>query len=374
MKLTDEKNITLTLTEQCNLQCVYCYEKNRTGECMTFDIAKEIIDREMNMDDETKRVNFSLFGGEPFMNFSLLKQIIEYLYSNEWEKTFTCSTCTNGTLVHGEIKSWLLENKEKINVGLSFDGTKEMQDVNRCCSFDNIDLDFFAKNWMRNTVKMTISQKSLETMAEGVIFLHKKGFDVSCNLAYGLDWTDKRLCVLLEGELSKLIDFYLENPSIKPCRMLSAGIKFINGKTKKTVKKWCGTGVYMRTYDVKGNSYPCQFFMPLSMGEEKSISAKAEDIIEDIPTEYFGDKCSSCPLISYCPTCLGSNYYETGNLYKKAPGYCELQKIILLANSYFQYQQLERGQLELSPKDRYCLLRGIKVVQEYIAKDNAEQM
>ena len=363
-----EKTVTLTLTEKCNLNCIYCYESDRSNVSMAWDIAKEIIDREMSADDGTEKVHIDFFGGEPFIEFELLKKILEYLYTTKWSKKFSCGTSTNGTLVHGKIKQWLKENHHRIEVGLSFDGNKAMQDYNRSNSFDRIDLDFFRKYWPRNSAKMTISQESLHSLADGVIFLHQKGYYVNCNLGYGLDWTQKELVAVLERELQKLIKFYLENPSIEPCRMLGAKIEYVTGEIKPFIKKWCGTGTHMHTYDVHGNVYPCQFFMPLSMGKERSASARGLSIPSEIPAEYFGENCANCPLTPVCPTCLGSNYCETGDLYKKAPGFCELQKTILAANAYLKWYQLQMGLITPNDTEKYRLLRGIKVINEYIAK------
>ena len=67
-------------------------------------------------------------------------------------------------------------------------------------------------------VKMTISRETLPTMAEGVIYAHKRGFEVSCNLAYGIDWSDPDNVAILDRELHKLIDFYIANPQITPAQ------------------------------------------------------------------------------------------------------------------------------------------------------------
>jgi radical SAM protein with 4Fe4S-binding SPASM domain len=159
------------------------------------------------------------------------------------------------------------------------------------------------------------------------------------------------------------------HPEIEPCRLLSAKIEYVTGEIKPFIKKWCGTGTHMHTYDVHGNVYPCQFFMPLSMGREKSEAALGISIPSEIPAEYFGSECATCPLTPVCPTCLGSNYSETGNLYKKSPGFCRLQKSILAANAYLKWRQLKLGTNSLNDSEKYRLLRGIKVIQDYLFTD-----
>lgn len=78
--------------------------------------------------------------------------------------------------------------------------------------------------------------------------------------------------------------------------------------------------------------------MPLSIGEEKAKAAKQLTITKDIPIEYLDTKCQECKLAKACPTCIGSNYNDTNNLYSKSDGYCKLVKRMLLANSYFKWK------------------------------------
>ena len=70
-------------------------------------------------------------------------------------------------------------------------------------------------------------------LADGVIALHKKGFLVSCNLAYGLDWSNPENADILNRELHKLIAFYLENPDIEPCSMLEMDISAVGIYTEQ---------------------------------------------------------------------------------------------------------------------------------------------
>jgi radical SAM protein with 4Fe4S-binding SPASM domain len=365
-KNISEKTVTITLTEACNLDCLYCYENSKTAQVIDIKTAKSIIDKELTAEDGTTKVYLDFFGGEPFLAYNLMQELVEYVYHSKWPKKVFCSTCTNGTLVHGKIQDWLYKMRDYFMVGLSFDGTKEMQNYNRSESYDKVDLDFFSNCWPGLKVKMTISQKSLETLADGVIFLHEKGFGVACNLAYGLDWSEISLQTTLSRELHKLIDYYLLHPEIEPCTMLSMDISHLDGKITKTVRKWCGTGTHMRTYDIEGNVYPCQFFMPLSLGNKKAFMAKDLEFNNDIPIEKFGEKCAKCQLAPACPTCFGSNFQETGDLYIKSESYCSCIKIIIAANSYFRWKLLENKHLHLDDKQQYRLLRGIKVIQDYI--------
>lgn len=359
------KTITITLTEYCNLACTYCYEHHKTDKSMDFDTLKYVLTKELTDIDQYEKVEFDLFGGEPFVEFELIKQIDEYVESLELQTDYVFFVSTNGTLVHGEIQSWLRERKDYFICGLSYDGTMEMQNINRSNSADDIDLDFFSKTYPLQTVKMTISVESLKSLADGVIFLHSKGFKVSCNLAYNIDWSDYENQIHLERELGKLIEFYLCNPQIEPCSMLNMPISSVaSSMEKKKILRYCGAGLTTKAYHVDGTLFPCQFFMPVSIGKEKSIqSQKLHFYDEAIPEELVEEKCKNCVIQAICPNCFGANFSSTGDMYKRDDNYCKLTKLIIRARSYFKAKQWELGQLNLSSEEENSLLRSIRIIQ-----------
>ncbi len=364
MEKHKRKYLTITLTESCNLACIYCYENHKSSSCMALDTLKQIIKFEMCTDDDYEEIEIGLFGGEPFIKFDMIKEIYDYIITLESNKKYIFFASTNGTLVHGEIKEWLKTHPFFI-CGLSYDGTPEMNNTNRSNSSDQIDLDFFRLQYPEQPIKMTISEKTLSTLADGVIYLHYNGFSVSCNLAYGLDWSDEINVVNLERELMKLIDFYLEHPDIEPCSLLNMPINNV-ALIRKNHKfmRYCGAGISNVAYHIDGTAYPCQFFTPLSVGEDKaeeSLGLRFYD--ESIPEGNIEEKCRNCVVQSICPTCYGSNYAATGNMYIHDDNYCKLTKIIMKARSYFRARQWKAGQLDLSAREEMLLLKSIQIIQ-----------
>lgn len=359
------KIVTITLTESCNLNCTYCYERNKSAQFIKFDLAKKIIDNEINQLDDFDEIEFDLFGGEPFLAFDEVKSITEYIVvrCNEEKVPFIIFATTNGTLVHGNVQEWLIANSEVFKCGLSLDGTKHMHDMNRSNSFDDIDIDFFKSNYPEQDIKMTISVDSLPYLSEGVKYLHSLGFTVSCNLAYQIDWSNKDNVTILNRELLKLIDFYLENPNITPCSMLEMGINSVGCSDDKAVR-YCGAGKETKAYDINGNVYPCQFFMPLSIGEEKAKLAPSIDFPDDeITDDLLDEKCIKCVAKSLCPNCYGSNFASTGNIFSRDDNMCKLNKIIIKARSFLYAQKWQKGLLKDSP-ETLSILRAIVNIQE----------
>ncbi len=356
--------VTITLTQNCNLSCNYCYEHNKSAKSMDFQTAKQIIDYELSVATDDEKIEFDLFGGEPFLEFELIKQITEYVCSVKGTHQCQVFATTNGTLVHGDVQEWLKNHLCCFVCGLSLDGTREMHNINRSNSYDDIDWQFFKEMYPEQDVKMTISKETLPDLAEGVIDMHNKGFLVSCNLAYQIDWSDEENVDILDRELHKLIDYYLEHPEVEPCSMLEMGFSNVAYFDDEAVR-FCGAGKYMRSYDVDGEVYPCQFFMPLSVGIEKAQKAKKiefpKDIIQD---ELLDEKCRDCVIKSVCPNCFGSNYASTGNIYSRDDNMCKLTKITLKARSYFRAKQWEMGQLSGTEDEINAILNAVVKIQE----------
>lgn len=364
----DYRDITLCITESCNLNCTYCYEDHKSSKKMSFETAKQIIDREMSICDKFDGVMFNLFGGEAFLNFELIKQIVNYLEVNyrDSKLKWHCFITTNGTLVHGEIQAYLREHCGSISCGLSLDGTKEYHNINRSNSFDDIDLTFFAEFYKNQYVKMTISAETLPHLSDCVMFAHKKGFQISCNLAYGIDWSNANNVSLLEAELMKLIEYYLDNPTIKPCSMLNDPIYKVALQNKEATRE-CGAGHLMRSYDTEGVCYPCQFFMPISIGNE--VAQKALGIQwhgEVIPEDKLDSRCKNCVLKSCCHICYGSNYASTGNIYIHEENWCRLNKIIFKARAYFRVKQFENNILVGSEVEQKATLQSAMLILEQL--------
>ena len=71
------RSISLTVTERCNLACIYCYEHNKSAADMTFETAKRIIDAELRQGMPKENTYIEFFGGEPFLNFALMREVYD---------------------------------------------------------------------------------------------------------------------------------------------------------------------------------------------------------------------------------------------------------------------------------------------------------
>lgn len=143
------QTIILTITRSCNLRCSYCYEQaNRGNESIDLNIAKDIITYYMEIDNGFEAVEFDFFGGEPFLKFSLIKEIIEWFRSiRTWRKRFVFLIETNGTIMTDEMKNWLKKNSKFVVVTFSIDGNRTAHNLTRNNSYDLLlpNIPFFRK-------------------------------------------------------------------------------------------------------------------------------------------------------------------------------------------------------------------------------------
>ena len=103
----EAKNITLSITEQCNLACKYCYMvgKNSNNK-MSFDTAKKVVDYVLTDPklNDVENVIWEFIGGEPFLEIDLINKICEYIklkttqLNHPWSENYMFSFTTNGLL------------------------------------------------------------------------------------------------------------------------------------------------------------------------------------------------------------------------------------------------------------------------------------
>ena len=338
---TRRRTCMLMVTHACNLNCSYCYETHKTNAYMDTNLAKEIILREaqfVSESDQFDEIEIDFMGGEPFMNFSLIKEIVEWLETDVIDIPWVCFATTNGTLLTDKIKAWLHEHKSNLILGASYDGTGQMQSTNRGTDKHNIDLAFFRELWPQQALHMTISKETLPTLAEGVLDIQKRGYKVEAALAEGVDWTMEDALIYRE-QLNILKDTYLENTARAPLNRLSRLVKVFDlPATEKVQKKWCGTGKYMVTYDIDGKKYGCHMFPPVVMGKDKALLADAVEW--DSPESIADDYCKSCVLRNFCPTCPGFNYKYRGSLAARDKRWCPMVLAEALTACEFQVERI----------------------------------
>lgn len=345
----------LLVTYQCNLRCVYCYEPKTVKKQMSAEQAECYISRIVeNVDDTYDDFEVQFMGGEPLVVFDIIKEVSEWLWKQQFRIPLTqIFAVTNGTLIDSRNRQWFVSNKERFCLGLSFDGDRLMQNLNRSDSANKVDLTFFATTWPNQTVKVTISPLTIGRLYEGVVSLHKIGFkSITADLAMGkiIGWNDSHLSVLYE-QMERLTDYYLANPNVNPFSLLQKNIWGL--EQRKNMNKMCGCGEDLVCIDCDGEEYACHLFSPITIGKERALEVK--ETINFCDHEKFGCKeCKDCLLQSLCSICHGMNYIMFGKVDMQSDFICKANKIVFLCNCEFE--------------NKKAIVKGDKDKQRYINK------
>ncbi len=355
----------ITITEKCNLNCRYCFECNKSHRSIPSDIFLNIVVSELEHHNyKYPDVLFDIMGGEPFVEFDMLRDVCEFVWKKDWSRKYKFFATTNGTLIHDNIAKWLYDNRDRFVCGLSLDGTPETHNYNRSNSFNSIDVAFFRKTWPEQHVKMTIYPQGLDTLFENARYIHSLGFIIKANLAYGPDWSDDYYAEVLEVELEKLIEYYEDNSDIVPVSFMNMDILPVSHQSRETIK-WCGIGEQMIAYGIDGKKYPCHFLQ--SMSSNNQFADGLWEVDYEHIEQKLNNRCKECILRNTCPTCYAYNYVKFNDYGYKDPSVCKLIKLMAVATSTLKARCIIKNNKsllqDLSDREKDELL-AIKYIQK----------
>jgi radical SAM protein with 4Fe4S-binding SPASM domain len=318
-----------------------------------------------NVPHNMTAVEVQFIGGEPLLEFELIKEIIEYTNSKNVRHKYIFFATTNGTLLTDQMKQWFIKNKNKFYLGLSLDGAKETHNHNRSNSFDDIDIDFFKNTWPDQGVKMTLSDFSLHNLANDIKFIHSIGFrDIGgVNLYEGdFDWNKDEYIKVLIPQLKELVKYYIDNDHLPLNQMFDKNLYICEAKNKER-KKWCGIGDGTRFFDVDGKMYPCYFITPMTFScNEIERIVKIDFTNEE---NFMDDECFySCYIYPICPSCSGANYLVNNTFKKRIKSKCRIQKLIALFIADILARKIRKNPTMLDGNDLYYTIEAIKNIKK----------
>lgn len=362
---------SLMVTHGCNLNCVYCFEKHKDIglRMMSLETAKGILTKEFDMFANMERgleerFAIEFFGGEPLVNFKLIKGIYEWVKSIDLPFPLMFQTTTNGTLFNPDILEWFTAAKNDFRVVVSVDGGDLMQIANRGVSSKMIPTEYILKHWPNSYFKMTVSKETLKNYAQGIIELTQKGYRVPSSLAEGVDWS-KQDAEVYKQELLKIGTFYLENSQYKPEQPFDLPFDKLLYDSEIPPKN-CGVGTNTQIYDTDGKAYPCHLFLPIVHGRE-GIESIMNDIDFTNDACLINDKCMKCPIAKLCRTCYGYNMLDRGDVKARNMTKCKMLLAELQVISSFQIQYFMQRKGSLGPEDMEKLstaLKGYELVHD----------
>lgn len=350
--------VGLLMTYRCNLACRYCYIQKKRDKDMTLEMAQSILEPFLYKSGGLLTIAF--MGGETLLAKDVIAPLVEWLETKRWRRRFRVFGSTNGTLLTSSLKDWLSTHRSTFTLGLSYDGVPSSQIKNR--GKDNIDIDFFLNTWPRQPIQMTINPQTVNKMAEGVIYLLERGAIVHPNVAFeNYEWASSSISEY-GRQLSILLRYYTEHPEkpkiVQFVHDLNEYANRIDShKVQKTV---CGAGNGFKVFDVDGISYPCHILSPLVL-EGIKLNEIQNGVMNTI-TDFSDPKCSKCPYISSCPTCMACNYLYRGKFQKRDETHCKLMKLEVKAYIKMEVERIKRATC-LTSKDAILVDSIIKLIK-----------
>jgi uncharacterized protein len=341
------KALCLHVAHTCNLNCSYCFasQGRYSGEraVMSFETGKQALDFLIANSGDRHNLEVDFFGGEPLMNFDVVKQLVAYARSVEKDagKNFRFTLTTNGMLIDDDVIDFA--NKEMSNVVLSLDGRKEVHDRYR--------VDYLGRgSWERIVPKF---QKLVE--ARGGKNYYMRGTfthanpdfleDIKVMLDLGFDELSMEPVVCAPDDPSALNESDLEivkkqyeelaelmqkrRSEGRPFTFYHYMIDLSGGPCIYKRISGCGSGTEYMAVTPWGDLYPCHQFV----GDEKFKLGNIWDGVTNHEMQeefkacnvYARPECADCWAKLYCSGgCAANAYHATGSIRGVYKSGCEL--------------------------------------------------
>lgn len=364
------RNITIQITNQCNLRCSYCYEHNKSCGSMNINTAKKIIDTILDMYDadtdfigkHSKGLVLDFIGGEPLLEAKLIENICDYYFDECLRRNIPLAPFTRFSFATNGLQ-WFTEDAQHlfkkyhdfISLTVSIDGIQELHDKYR---IDQYGKGSFEKAYTAyldgrdkygwNNSKMTFTPGSVHYMYDSIKMMIENGCnDILCNFAYEPKYTIQD-AKNIYFELKKVSDYMIQN---KYSNYISILDEYI-GNFDNTIDNYCGGTGKMIAFSSDGKAYPCIRYMPISIGNEKSSKIcigdcfngiyktndqlKIKKELDSITRKSQSTKeCMECPVSTGCGWCSGYNYELYGTANKRCTNICYSHKGRVLASCYY---------------------------------------
>ena len=343
------KALCLHVAHTCNLNCSYCFASqgkyHGDRAIMSFEVGKQALDFLIAHSGTRRNLEVDFFGGEPLMNFDVVKRLVAYARSVEKEhgKNFRFTLTTNGVLIDDDVIDFA--NREMSNVVLSLDGRKEVHDRFRVDYAGNGSYDRIVPKFQ----KLVKARGDKNYYMRGTFTHHNPDFlrDIEAMLDLGFTELSMEPVVCKAGDPSALTEEDLpvvekqyedlaklmieRRREGRPFTFYHYMIDLKGGPCVYKRVSGCGSGTEYMAVTPWGDLYPCHQFV----GEEKFKLGDVWNGVTNIPAQnefascnvYTRKDCDDCWAKLYCSGgCAANAYHATGSVNGVYKYGCELFK------------------------------------------------
>ena len=343
------KALCLHVAHTCNLNCSYCFASQGKYQgdraIMSFEVGKRAFDFLIENSGTRRNLEVDFFGGEPLMNWDVVKQLVAYARSIEKKhnKNFRFTLTTNGLLIDDEVIDFL--NKEMSNVVLSLDGRREVHDLFRKDYAGNGSYEKIVPKFKRLVearggkdyyVRGTFTHNNVD-FTNDILHMADLGFTELSMEPVVCAPTDP--CALTKEDMPKIFEQYeiLAKEMIKrkkegrPFTFYHYMLDLKNGPCIYKRITGCGSGTEYMAVTPWGELFPCHQFV----GDPKYSLGNIYDGITNTAIQdefrscnaYARPECADCWARLYCSGgCAANAYHATGSINGVYEYGCELFK------------------------------------------------
>ncbi len=343
------KALCLHITHDCNLACRYCFaeegEYHGRRALMSLEVGKQALDFLVANSGKRRNLEVDFFGGEPLMNWDVVKEIVAYgrELEKKHDKNFRFTLTTNGVLLNDDMLEFI--NKEMSNVVLSIDGRKEVHDYMRPFrngkgSYDLIVPKFNkvaeSRNQTNYYVRGTYTHENLD-FSEDVLHLADMGFEqisvepvvAPKEASYAIQEED--LPTLFEQYDKLAAELLKRRQNGEFVNFFHFMIDLEGGPCVAKRLSGCGSGTEYLSVTPWGDLYPCHQFV----GQDEFLLGNLRDGIVNKPVQdefkccnvYAKPACKDCFAKFYCSGgCAANAYNFDGTITGNYEIGCELQR------------------------------------------------
>ena len=333
---------TLLITQDCNLACSYCYISKRQAK-MSLATAEKIVSFIFKNAQKNGINSIGFFGGEPLIEFGLMKKIVEIIESHprftEFEISFNVTS--NGTIFSEEIAEFFIEHQ--IGYCISCDGDSQTQDTCRRFKDGSGTFAIVNANLIKAVARLPLVQvnavltpNTLSQLPGNVRYFMKLGLKyIFINTDFSAKWTSEHIS-LLKAALDEIADIYIDSYRQNTpvyISVIDEKIAVIHRGGYLPGEK-CHMGRKEFAFTPTGNIFPCERIVydgapesSLCLGNVDTgvnLSMLSCHMMEDGETN---NKCVNCSIRGYCIHWCGcSNYHATGYYNRAGAFLCASEK------------------------------------------------
>lgn len=347
---TSTELFIFVVTKRCNLDCIYCQAKadGKEGTMMTREMAKKAVDTALS--SPTKNMNFEFQGGEPLINFDVIKFIVEYTEQNRGNRHITYSLVSNLLLLNDEIIAFI--QRYNISLCTSLDGSKTVHDNNRPL-VGGVGSYELLKKAIRKVNAAEIPLNAIETTTRNALSHAHELVDEYIDMGFSsifirpltplgqaekqwneIGYTPEEFCQFYRKIIYYIIELNKSGKKIVENHARILLSKIIGGGSENymELRSPCGAAIGQMAFYHDGFVYTCdEGRMLAEMGDPSfrlgcigdsyenlicgnSCRAVATaSVLESLPG------CSDCVYMPYCGVCPVVNYRVGHNIFAKEP-------------------------------------------------------